>query len=569
MNIKNVLIRKMLENRGYTDEYLYDINNPDHDSLKDVDECCAELKDIHDSGQVLTVLPDFDMDGVASGSCFYAGLAELGFNVRLFVPDPSKGYGITVEIINDALQMHPDTQVFITCDTGIDRNEEADYCHSKGIRFLVTDHHKQQTESTADIVVDPMRMDETYEHPWICGAFVVYQILQRYADLYTNAYMQDQIRRLRVFAGIGTVSDTMPVLYENRAIVRDAVDICRLIFGDGSNASVSAIRGCDVYRRAFWGIYEFLKAYERYGVIKSNESINEEFFGFHFAPAINSIKRMDGDMVRAFSLFFGNDRAGDVEYLYNLNNERKIEVSNAIAKIQSMQQPFAPYIYYSDARAGILGLIAQKLFSDSGTVTLVLNSDGTGFYGSGRSPEWYPCITRLSAFFKKIAGHEASFGCSVADYDQLTALYEHIAKDFPEVMSTVNIAEEKPDYVISPDWKADCGIDIDVFEDYINNIQSYRPFGKGFPAPSGVFRFTNRDVLDQNSSKKPGWEVMGKSKNHLKIHFANGFDAICWNQAHLITQKDSFDEHEIVGDLQFSEFMGVRSVVFVGTLVER
>ena len=61
MNIKNVLIRKMLENRCYTDEYLYDINNPDHGSLKDVDECCAELKDIHDSGQVLTVLPDFDI----------------------------------------------------------------------------------------------------------------------------------------------------------------------------------------------------------------------------------------------------------------------------------------------------------------------------------------------------------------------------------------------------------------------------------------------------------------------------------------------------------------------------
>ena len=568
MNTKNILIQKMLENRGYTDDFLYDINNPEHDQLKDIDDLVAELKDIHDSGQVITIYPDFDMDGVASGSCFYAGLAELGFNVRLFVPDPSKGYEITTDKIDDALAMHPDTQVFITCDTGIDRNEVADYCHSKGIKFLVTDHHKQRRVPTADIVVDPVRLDETYSHPQICGAFVVYQILQHYADLYTNSYVRDQIRRLRVFAGIGTVSDTMPVLYENRQVIRDAIDICRLVYGDGSNAAVAMIRGSDVYRRAFWGLYETLKYYETRAVIKDIDSINEDFFGFYLAPAINSVKRMDGDMSRAFSVFFGNNRTDDIDYLFNLNNARKQEVATALAKINSTSQPFAPYIYYSDARGGILGLIAQKLNADSGLPTLVLNADNDVFFGSGRSPEWYPCLQKIESKIDGIGGHEGAFGCTIKGYDKLEALYEYLKTDVPAVMDTVEIAEAKPDYVISLDWKADCGLDIDVFEDYLNHIQNYRPFGKGFPAPSGVFRFRNCDVLDQ-SGKKPGWDTMGNSKQHLKIHFSNGFDVICWNQAHLITQKDSLDEHEIIGDLKFNEFRGVRSIVFIGTFVER
>lgn len=565
MTNKNVLIETIFRNRGYTDEFLYSINNPDHGLLKDIDTLVAELKDIHDSGQVITIYPDFDMDGIAAGSCLFAGLSELGFNARLFTPDPSKGYGITVETIDDALSMHPDTQVFITCDTGIDRNEEADYCHSKGIRFLVTDHHIQRAVSTADIVVNPMRSDETYEHPLICGAFVAYQVLQRYADLYTNSYTIDQIRRLRVFAGIGTVSDTMPVLWENRQVIRDAIDICRLVYGDGSDTSVSTIRGCDVYRRAFWGIYELLKVYETYGVITDIDSINEEFFGFYLAPAVNSVKRLDGDTARTFGVFFGNNRTADVEYLYALNNQRKREVADAIEALSSTYQPFAPYIYYSDARAGILGLIAQKLMSESGVPTIVFRFDGTSYHGSGRCPAYYHDI---SEHFDYVGGHAGAFGCGINTYEKIEALYEYLKKDVPDVLSTVD-TEFKPDYVISPDWTADCGIDISVFEDYINGIQRYRPFGRDFPAPSGMFRFSNTDVLSQTSNKKPGWETMGKSKQHLKINFANGFDVICWNQAHLITQKDSFDEHEIVGDLKFSEYMGVRSVVFVGDFVER
>ena len=566
----NIIIRKIFENRGYTSDYLYDINNPEYDTLCNIDLLVSELKDIHDSNSIITIYPDFDADGVSSGSCFFAGLAELGFNVRLFVPDASKGYGITKESIDDLLKVYPDTQVILTCDTGIGCTDAAAYCKQLGVRFFVTDHHKQQEDIKADVIVDPMQFNETYTHPFICGAFVVYQILQRYADLYCNFFTQDQIRRLRVFAGIGTVSDGMPLLYENRQIVRDAIDICKMIYGGGTDKAVSVIGGNDVYRRAFWGLYEAMKVYEEYGIIKDVNDINEDFFGFYLAPAINAAKRMDGDMKRVFGLFFGNDRTQNMKYLYDLNNQRKLEVSQAINHILASDNPYAPYIYIYDAKPGILGLIAQKLYVSSGVPTLVVSRSSEGYdsayHGSGRSPDWYPCLTKLSDKIY-VAGHEGAFGCGIKDDDALKALYEFLSTDIPFAMSTVEFVEDKPDCIISTDWTADCGIDISVFEEYLNEIDQYRPFGKGFPAPVFKLVFRNKDVVSPDG-KKPGWDIMGRAKQHLKIHLPNGFDVVCWNQAHVVKDKDLCDVHSVVGSLKYSEYMGVRSVIFDGVFTE-
>lgn len=568
----NILIQKTFERRKYTPEFLYAIEDPSYGQLRDIDTLAVELKDIHDRGDKLVVYPDFDMDGLSAGSCGYAGFAELGFNVGLYIPDPCDGYGIKPNSIDDVIRQHPDVKCIITCDTGIDCDAAAARAKELGIRMFITDHHKQYHDNTpVDVIVDPMRMDEEYSHPAICGAFVMYQVLQSYADLYCNSFVRDQIRRLRVFAGFGTVSDTMPVLYENRQLVRDAVDICRLIYGDGGKGSISAIPGHPVYRRAFWGIYDMLKVFEDNGVISGQNDINEDFFGFYLAPAVNSVKRMDGDMVRAFSVFFGNDRRDDMTYLCHLNAARKQAVADAINKMNAIDQPYAPYIYYVDANPGIIGLIAQKLMtSDGPVVVLTQNRENGGYHGSGRSPEWYACATKLSDRIAHVGGHEGAFGCSVASNEELKALYDFFVEDVPAVRSTVDITEIESDYIITTDRTGDVGLDMDVFDDYLQQIDSYRPFGKGFPMPVGKVVFSNRDIMMINPKKKmSGVEAFGGAKQHLKIHLANGFDIICWNQAYLIKQFDAFTTHSVIGKLKYSEFRGVKSIIFDGQLVEQ
>ena len=569
----NKLIQKIFENRGYTQELLREINNPVYQPLRDIDTLCVRLKEIHDLGLRIVVYPDFDMDGIASGTIGYAGLRELGFNVGLYIPNPSAGYGISQKSVADLLYKYPGTNAIITCDTGISAMEAAMYCKTAGVEFLVTDHHKQEIIIPASVIVNPMRQDETYPHQ-VCGAFVFWQVLMRYAELYGTYMMHDQIARLKVFAGIGTVSDSMPLLYENRQLVRDAVMICRLIYGDGSPSSVACIPGTDQYKLAFWGLYDFMKVCEANGVISSPEDIDEDFFGWYLAPIFNSAKRMNGDMGKAFGIFFfgnlgvDNPRSQYAQYLYDLNSERKTLVAQKFKEILTAPQPYAPYIYISDADSGILGLLAMKLMQKTGVPTFVMadygvTSSKNRYSGSGRSPEWFNSISLLhDIYYFYIAGHEHAFGCGVDTETHLRQFFGYLSTLVPNVMSQVEIVEPKPDYTIDTEWgHGDIGIDLMVFDEYLNEIEDFKPFGRGFEEPKGVLRFRNQDVIQ--------WKRLGSAQEHLKITLPGGFDVLCWNQGPLISQKDSFDSHTVRGSLGRSEYKGTISINFTGEFVEQ
>ena len=570
----NKLIEKMFENRGYDADYLYKISDPTYDDLKDIDLIVTRLKEIHDAGLPITIFPDYDMDGISSGSCFFAGLAELGFNVSLFIPDASYGYGLSAAIVDDIMKEYPNTAVIITCDNGISAVDAADYCKEIGVELIVTDHHVQNDVVNADIIIDPMRLDEKYTHPRICGAFVVYQVLQHYADVFCTSYVQSQIRMLRVFAGIGTVSDMMPLLYENRQIVTDTVSIMKFCYGDGTPAAVDSIQGHPVFRNAFRGIYHALRVCEDRGVLSGGiGSLTEEFIGFYFSPMFNSAKRMEGDLHRCFGVFFGNDPVSDMNYVCDLNEQRKKIVNEELAKLLETDQPYKPYVYISGANGGLLGLLANKLKDYVDGPVFVLGDRGADcsecrYHGSGRAPEWYPILNpetgRLYGKYD-VAGHDGAFGIGIKDEDMLNEFVRFLSVDVPQAYDEAEIVEAVPDFIISTDWTKDTGIDISLFDDYLNEIELYRPFGIGFPAPCAQFDFTGKDIVSVRT--------MGAGDKHLKVSFDYGFELICWNQGDKINYfKQPFDDnpniqYTAMGDLGRSEFRGIQSINFFGNLM--
>ena len=558
----NRLVELTFKNRGYSSEFLREMECAEHEDLKDIDRLAVRLKEIHDEGRHITVIPDFDMDGISAGTVAYAGLSELGFDVSLFIPDPSKGYGFNEDTIKELLKKHPRTQTILTCDTGISCYEGINYCKDRGIEILVTDHHIQEAVSEADIIVDPCRMDDGYEHKGICGAFVIQLVLQFYADTFCDTHMRDQMQRLRLFAGIGTVSDIMPVLYENRQLIRDSIGLARAVYSNGTVHGVRNFEGCTAYKTPFWGMFAVLKVCAEHGIIKKEDDINEEFYGFYLAPMFNSVKRMDGDLRRAFLVFFGNEREENAEYLYQLNELRKKTVEEEMENLLSSVQPYAPFIYISKAKPGILGLLATRLVERNKMPVFVMN-DMTGrmkgpFCGSGRSPEWYPCFSRQIGRFD-IAGHECAFGCRLSDNSALVETFRFLKEDVPAMLANADIKEAVPDFIISTDWKADTGIDIALFDEYLSEMENYHPFGKGFPQPDVVFRFNDSDAVY-------GWKSLGMDKQHLKIGFASGFDLYLWNQGDKISLKDNGEMHEARGKLFISEYAGKRGICFKGVL---
>lgn len=565
MVVFSYLLEKLFENRRYTDSFLSTFDAFDaSEQMLDSDAFCASLHRIHeDSSRPLVVFyPDFDMDGIMSGVVGFAGLAELGFNVVLYVPDPSDGYGFDASLIDKVMAAYPSAKVLITADTGVTCVDGVARAKELGLEVLVTDHHKPGAVlPDADIVVDPMRQDDPYTMPYVCGANVIYMLLQQYASMYCGNETRSQIQRLRVFAGIGTISDSMPLLYLNRELVRNAVSICRLVYADGQEYVVSNMQGCDVYRSAFYGLWTVLRAFADAGKISSKHDIDESFFGYYLAPMFNSVKRMTGDMTKAFGAFFSVDKQDCVDYLYTLNEERKLVVTEYLSELERTANPMAPYIYLTDAPAGVAGLLATQLMDQTKGPCLVLNQNDDGsLSGSGRSPAWYPFLTQLQncGFPCLAAGHEGAFGIKFFDRASLDAYFSMVQTDLVEQLKDVDLEQFqfRPDFVIDTSGNGDVGIDIVSFLEFLDEVERYKPFGVAFEEPHILLRFRPEEAT---------WQVLGSMKQHLKMVLPYGFEVLVWNAADEIVRKDSSEPVVLQGRLGINHFRGNETVQFVGS----
>ena len=214
--------------------------------------------------QTIIVIPDFDMDGIMSGTLLVPGLSERGFPVELFVPDPGAGYGFSADQAERLLAQHPYARWAITCDVGISCREGLVRLADGGVRTIVTDHHIEDASTTsrdeAWAVVDPCGLTETFALPGICGAHVAWRVLTAYAGRYGTAQQRDHINQLRVLAGIGTVSDCMPLLHDNRALVRDAVALLRLLWANPDPWFADTVSGTPAYVGVFRGLSYVLTA---------------------------------------------------------------------------------------------------------------------------------------------------------------------------------------------------------------------------------------------------------------------------------------------------------------------
>lgn len=555
----NRIIKTTFENRGYDSDYMQRIENFKNETLRSTDDLIQSLYNIYLRGDLIVVLPDFDMDGIMSGVIGFAGLAELGFNCSLYIPTPSEGYGFTPSDIDLIMEQYPDVKAVITCDVGISCNKAVAYAKAMGLTVFVTDHHMPEKNSklAADCIVNPMRSDDPYNFKEICGANVLYKCLYNYALKYCDVAMQERIERLRVFAGIGTISDMMLLADENRQLVRDCVSFCRLLYSNGDNWFVNVLTGSEIYKRAFRGLFTALKVFGELGKISSNGDINESFFGYYFAPAFNSIKRLDGDMSVAFGVFFGNDSEGNMNDLIVMNDRRKILVKQYFDEIMSSSQSYAPYVYMSNAPGGILGLLATEFIKKTGVPTFVVHEEDGVFKGSGRSPEWYPALSLCGSKGFGLAGHEGAFGVMLSSEDDVKRLVKHLDDTVSECLHAASLVEHKDDFVIALDGTGDSDIDIPLFAEYLFELDRYRPFGKGFEEPEIVFKFKRTDGM---------WSNMGRLKQHLKISFKHGFDVVCWNQGQLI--NSCFSECVVRGHLSLNEFRDTHTVNLVGSLSE-
>lgn len=566
------LFDRVRERMGWTDQYLTDINNPEHPLLKDVDQMVMALEILRSNDKEITIVPDFDADGICAGMILYAGLNEIGLTTNLHVPDYHLGHEIQPTVISTVKQQFPNTEAVITCDAGTNSRDALAYANHIGLITLVTDHHVEEIKSLAHILVNPNRIDETYTNREICGAHVAYQVVERYASLYHPDKLS-AITWLKVFAGIGTVADVMSLVYENRDLVHEALMFTRLLIAtpepeptytwvkskyeepdefddsdtpiDRTPTLLAMLRSQNhhpVYMRAFEGLSMLL---EELGT--THERVDEQLYGFSIAPAFNATRRVDGDYRTGFAVFTANtpdEQRAAAQRLVEYNLQRKTQVQKILGEILESDQPWAPYVFPTDALPGMLGLIAQNLMLIHGhpVAVVCIHADGS-CSGSMRSPTWFPVIEQLSSLQDPTIGAQGhEFACGVhAPSPQVlcNALATLVPKRRDEIIAEtgVLIHSDPAALVLGTSSDADAPLhEIKAITQYMGVVRELAPFGHGFPAPP-VDMVINLATCSIHT--------MGDQKQHLKIITPEGVALLWWNRSDLAPllreRKNSID----------------------------
>ncbi|WP_051299304.1 DHH family phosphoesterase [Arthrobacter castelli] len=578
------LFALLCQRKGWTDEYLSAIDNAEHDSLKDLDTLVAALEDIRLAGGTITIAPDFDMDGIASGVLGYAGLKELGFNVNLHIPDYRRGHDLTVEDITEIHDRYPDTTALLTCDGGVNSHPGIAAARALGWTTMVTDHHQElEPGSSADITVDPCRIDETYALPGICGAHVLYQVLQAYA-LAHQPFKLWAIRLLRLFAGLGTISDVMPILYENRQLVRDSRSIARLLWVPAPKTHQYADPEPDrinvehatlmqllrnephdpAFIAAFEGFAVMLKAFAIGGKVRDIDSINEGFYGFYVAPAMNSPRRTGSPLEDCFAVFTGQsagEKLAAMDRVIENNEVRKELTTRYMEEIVEGDQPLAPWVYFSGANHGMFGLLASQIMRANGHPVVVLARPATAgepVSGSARAPGWFDVIATLDGYENLTAiGHRQACGVKLASAAALDQLVTILADATRVLLLTAgdNLGPAA-DLTLGPDEAHDAPLtDAEPLIELVRRLETLRPFGHGFTEPVVEL------VVDPATARL---DRIGSERQHLRLLTHTGMALLWWNAA--ANQGDRLDgvvadpavhgPARFIGKLQLNTFRG-------------
>lgn len=534
---------QLMLSRRWTEEYLDHIDDILPCELAHMDELCSVLHNY--AGKEVVIYPDFDCDGVMAGVILYAGLNELGFKAHIHVPIPSEGYGMQPNQIHAIRKQYPNVELMITCDQGITEFSGIECANKDGFVVVVTDHHEPRKSAlpNAAAIVDPWREDDSCEFKEICGATVAWKTLLAYADKFADNGKKRAIKQLVVFAAIGTVSDCMLMLNNNRDIVRRGIATVKQISQNGITLLDFPKNTSPEYLTVFKGLSALIDVLDFENLLKK---ITEDTFGYVIAPMVNSVKRLDKDLSIVFNVFLKAD-VSCAEQMFELNQERKELTKSQYEQIMSSTQLFAPYVYLAETTGGMAGLLANKIMSETGMPTIVLYKTENGFAGSGRSPEWCNLKKILDDGEFSVAGHAQSFGVRHVESIKLVSQMYDIIKD--DVTYLLHNQERKaPVYDVKLNEESN-------FIEVMLVLSILAPFGRGFEKPTYLFE-TTRDHVKEIKH-------MGKEKQHTKIVLDNDMELIAWNTD--IEELPNTIKWE--GTPSINEFIGKKTPQIVGNLI--
>ena len=411
----------------------------------------------------ILVFGDSDVDGLTGASLLARLLLALGADVDVHVSERTvEGYGLSEA--GEAAVRKKAPAVLVTVDHGVTAHAAVGRLQQGGIDVIVTDHHQKPEQLPPGLaVLNPLFLDPAHPAAKLSGAGVAFKLACGLFETLSPQKKQDPrlrqtLREGLAFAALGTVADVVSLTGENRLLVRHGL----------KQLAQTTVPG--------------LAALRSFARLDGRE-IDAEDVSFGFAPRINAAGRMGQvDLARRLLLSDSTAEASKLAAeLDRLNQERRALEARVHQRAQLKLKEWptdAAMVVLSDREfhAGVIGIVAAKLVSQTGKPVVLIASDGTTARGSGRSVPGFDLAAALHLArdcMRSCGGHAMAAGLEMDPEraDELAARLRDIARDTmqPPPPATLELDGEAMLHQIT--------------FPLVQELRQLGPFGQGHPQP--------------------------------------------------------------------------------------
>lgn len=463
----------------------------------------------------IVIFGDYDVDGVTAASILIHTIRAIDpdANLRSYIPHRvEEGYGLNSDAIR---ALHEEgASLIVTVDCGITAIEPALVAKSLGVDLIITDHHNPPASMDdlpdAFAIVHPRRPDSAYPFGELCGAGVAYKLAWHLCVLHSGServlpHLREVLVEMLGFAALGSIADVVPLIDENRVIVKHGLRQIPHARNEGVRALIRASS-------------------------LDSDKIDTEDVGFRLAPRLNAIGRLGHarDALHLMTDASGAEAEQLADRLSRINDERK-SIGEAIfaqaiemAEAQGMcsDDRRAIVLAHEDWHPGVVGIVCSRLVERFARPVILMQRDGDVCKGSGRSIDGFnlhagleSCRDLLSGF----GGHDMAAGmrCTADRLDAFVEAFTSFANTHLDPSDLVNTA--RYDTIASVSELSVACVEL---------LDRLAPFGAGNPGVQ--IRLTNAKLVGDPSP-------FGRNGNHLGLRVSDrenpgsAIRVVAWN----------------------------------------
>lgn len=486
--LAEILVRRKITEPNQIKEFLEGVEQPylDPFMLLNMDKAVDRILRALEQKEPITVYGDYDVDGTTASSLLYRYLTGEGAKIKVYIPRRvTEGYGLNSTALETLAA--GGTTLLVTVDTGISGYQEVAGAPSS-MDIIVTDHHLPPSQlPPAYAVVNPNQPGDQYPNKGICGVGVALKLCQAlYQRLHHTQEYWDELIEL---VSLGTVADMVPLLGENREIVRRGLAKMRKTSLPGLKALLDVS-------------------------ISPDAAVNAGTIGFGLGPRINAAGRLD-DAMAAVQLLTTDDpkKAQSLAQELNTANQERQAISQEIfqAAEEQLSQLGSPewgiVLGAEGWHPGVIGIVASRITEKYHLPSVLLSIQGETAKGSCRGIpplQLYNALQSCKEYLLQFGGHAQAAGLTL-ETRQLPAFRQAFQAAVKEQLQGIPYQPS-----LQPDYFVPEGMPVD--EHLVEELDQLAPFGMGNPSP----------VLGFAKAKITEVALLGRDKTHLKLTVAHG-----------------------------------------------